>query len=164
MHSNPIQFLGNVFETQRIMVKNVKGSVTVAGGVYALDIRAGDADTSGATDPVRAAQGNIVAVATLDLPGILVITPKAIADGDVGEAIISGPVKARVEGTTAVAKGDRLKANNAQNYLTKASAAAGSVDVGVAIALEAQAVAAVVVIYVIFDGICFNKVINGATT
>jgi hypothetical protein len=164
MHSKTIQFGGDSFEVEKVFVKNVSGTDTVAGGVYALDLGAADSDTSGAADPIRAAQQNLVGVLTANLGGILVVTPKIIKAGEIGEAVISGPVKVLVDGTTDVAKINRLKASNASTSLSKASAAVGSVDIGVGVALEAQAADSAVLIWVLFDGISFNKVINGAVS
>ncbi|HWP40861.1 MAG TPA: hypothetical protein VNL70_08040 [Tepidisphaeraceae bacterium] len=164
MLHNGIQFFGDSFEAEKITVRNVMATATVANGVYALDVTASGGDTSGAADPVRAAAGNIVAVSTANLGTILVITPKPIRPGEVGEAIVRGPAKVLVNGTTDIAKGDRLKASNGSAVLTKASSAAGSTDIGVACAREAFTTDGDGTIKVFFDGICFNKVINGATT
>lgn len=164
MLHNAIQFLGDSVAVEKITVKNVTATDTVAGGVYALDITAIDAETSGASDPVRAGLGHLVAVATANLGGILVVTPKVIKAGELGEAIISGPVKVKVNGTTDIAKGDRLKASNASAVLTKASAAAGSTDIGIGLALQAFATDGDGTIWAIFDGVAFNKVINAAST
>ena len=75
---------------------------------------ASDADTSGATDPISAALANLVAVAAANIGGVLVVTPKIIAAGEMGEAVISGPVKVQRQ-RHAAALGGPLKAVDGQH-------------------------------------------------
>ncbi len=153
MLHNGIQFLGDSFATENIAVKNVTATSAVAGGIYALDIPAADSDTNGAANVVRAELGNLVAVTSANLHGVLAIPSKKILPGETGSAVIAGFVSVKVNGTTDIAKGDRLKASAGSAVLTKAT----TNDVGVGLALEAFTTNADGSIKALFDGVSFNK-------
>lgn len=153
-----MQLLADSFEVQRLTVVNKTGAALVKGGIYALDITKVSATT------LAQQLSYITGAVTANMGGILVVSETTTANGDECQVVVSGPVKALVDGTTDVAIGDRLKAVTATTALVKASAAVGSVDVGVGIALAARATDSAGLLDILFDGECFNKVINGAVS
>jgi predicted RecA/RadA family phage recombinase len=155
-----IQFNGDTMQSSKLGFINRTGGAMVKGGVYALDIVRGNVNSTS----VRTALYNAVTLAAGNIGGILVVAETTTPDGEEGQGVVFGPADVRLDGTTDVAAGDRLKAVSGTTNLAKASAAVGSVDVGVAIALEARTADSVGLQKVIFDGFAFNKVINAAVS
>jgi hypothetical protein len=156
MHAKTgMQYNGDIFETQRVSVLNKTGAALVVGGVYALDLSQSVAATSG--DSLTF----LVAVSANNINGVLVVAETAMAAGDSGLVVLSGRVKVRTNGTTALT--DRLKATAAQNYLAAASSGVGSVDIGVGKPLAVNA-GGPNLVDTLFDGVSFNKVVNGAVS
>jgi len=104
---------------------NKTGSDTVVGGVYSVDLPGDDADsqTSSAADPNKS-QGNVTAVSTADIAaGELIVAEEIVADDAdgrfcEGEGVV---VNVLVDGTTDVAAGDPVKAQNASTSVIKAT-------------------------------------------
>lgn len=130
-----IQFPGgDTFKAGKITITNRTGGDLVQYGVYTVDLL----QTATESTTPQAGLGNIVPTVTanLGMPIVVYDDYKTLADNETGQAVFHGPVRCLVNG--AVAKGDYLKAVNAQTYLTPAGFAAGSVEVAWAIALEAN--------------------------
>jgi hypothetical protein len=129
---------------------NKTGADTVLGGAYSVDLPGDDADskTSSATDPDKS-QGNVTAVSTADIACGQILVSKGIYADDDGGEFVEGEgvvVNALVDGTTDVAAGDALKAQNAGTSFIKATV---GTDRFHAIALKAQTTNSAVLIPVL---------------
>ncbi len=133
-----------ILPTRKIIGINQTGSAMVLGGVYAVDIT-GSAAAS--TDP-DSNLTSIVAVATANLRGFLVVAESAVAAGAAAVFTIVGRVLALVDGTTDVAEGDALIAQNASPNLIKQS----GLFVAAGIALVPQTTNAGTLTDIFFDG------------
>lgn len=102
-------------ERKTIIGTNLTGGAVSVGGVYALDTT----QTNGGSTSADTDMQNIVATATANLRGFLVVALTAIAAGAVGEWLIKGRANVLVDGTTAVAPGDRLIPQNGSPNLVK---------------------------------------------
>lgn len=98
---------------------NRTGGAMVKGGVYALDITRTDATNSIDTD---SSITSVVACATANLRGILVVALDAYAAAAPGRFLVRGLGKVMVDGTTDVLVGDRLIPQNASSSLIKMAA------------------------------------------
>jgi len=133
--------------TERVQVVNQTGAVLVVGGCYALDVT----NTQAVAAPFADTDlYNLVAVATANLRGIMVIADSAIAIGATGNCVLTGRVQALVDGTTNVASGDALIAQNGSPNLIKQGSTATTPACGMALAAQTGVVGTLTDIF--FDG------------
>ena len=133
-------------ERREIVALNQTGGPLTIGGVYSLDITGGAATS---IDP-DSNMGNVVACATANLRGFLVVALAATAAGAPGSFLLRGALNVLVDGTTSVAEGDRLIPQNASPNLIKQ--AATSLVNPCAIAMAVQATAAGTLTMCVFEG------------
>lgn len=129
---------------EEIVAVNRTGAALVVGGMYSLDITGGDATSIDADSNLS----NVVATATANLEGFLVVALQPTADKAVGKFLIRGVDQLLVDGTTDVAEGDRLIPQNASVNVIKATA----LVMPCALALEAQTANAGTLARCYFDG------------
>lgn len=106
-------------DREEITAINRTGSALTAGGVYALDITRTDATNSTDAD---SSLKNVVACATANLRGILVVALGATAAAAAGRFVVKGLCSVLIDGTTDVAVGDKLVPQNASNAVIKQAA------------------------------------------
>jgi hypothetical protein len=133
-----------ILPTEKILGTNRTGATLTLGGVYAIDITGGATES---TDP-DSNTADIVACATGNLRGFLVVADAATVDDAVGVFTLKGRCKALVDGTTDVAEGDALIPQNASPNLIKQA----GLFVACGMALEAQATDAGTLTDIYFDG------------
>lgn len=127
-----------IIDREEITAINRTGAALTAGGVYALDITRTDATNSTDAD---SSLKNVVACATANLRGLLVVALGATAAAAAGRFVIKGRVSALTDGSgTAITVGLRLIPQNASATLVVQSA--GSLVNNCGFALAANALAA----------------------
>src|SRR5690606_30574650 len=102
----------NFDERKHILAGNRTGGTLARRSVAALDTAQGDGDADNATD----GRGNVVACATANLSKLLVVLlDEALADDALGKfALVDPDVEVLVDGTTDVAAGGYLIAQNGE--------------------------------------------------
>lgn len=142
-----LQGLG-IFPTRRLLVTNRTGVTLTKGGVYAIDITGSDSTSIDANSNIS----NLVGVVTGNIKGFLVV-----ADGDTplianatGTVLLEGVIGALVDGTTDVAEGDSLIAQNGSINMIKQGAT--TTTPGCALALDAQTANAGTLTLTYFNG------------
>ncbi len=144
---------------KKIIGTNRTGAALVVGGVYAVDV------TGSATESTTADtnMGNIVACASANLRGFMVVATAATADDADGEFILQGVCQVLVDGGSIdIAEGDALIAQNASPNLI-AQGTSGSPGTGdsqipaCAISLGTQTSSTATLTTVYFDGMALFK-------
>lgn len=126
MFGQAIQFNGDSFESSKMSFINQTGATLVPGQVYALDVpRANSASVN-----ERSGISNLVAVATSNMGGILIVAEQATPAGQAGLGTVMGYTNVYVSGAGSPLQ--NLKAVNGQSYLTAVSSAIGNTDLIVA--------------------------------
>lgn len=141
-----VKFQSAQFDNVSRLGTNKTGAAMVIGGVYALDVARTDASSTDADKAV----GNVVAAATANLRGILVVALEAVPIGGTANFLVKGRTKVLVDGTTDVAALDRLIPQNGSPNLVKQGATSLVNPCG--LALEAQTTDAGTLTDVLFDG------------
>jgi len=143
--------------TRKIIGVNRMGSATVLGGVYAVDVTGSATESTDADSNLT----SIVAVASANMRGWLVVADGVYADNEAGIYTLEGRCQVLVDGTTDITEGLALiPVNAAANLITQG---AGSLLVGCAIALEAYTDTPVVLKDVFFNGDCLFKATTPAS-
>lgn len=135
-----------IFDRLEIIGVNKTGGALTVGGVYSVDVTRGN----GASTDADSGLSNIVAVAAGNLRGFLVVALKATAIGAVDRFLLKGYEKVLLDGTTAIAAGDRLIAAAASINLIQQPAT--SLFVACGFAVNAQGSAGAVLTACYFDG------------
>jgi hypothetical protein len=132
--------------TRKLVGVNRTGAALTIGGVYALDTTWTDATNSTDAD---SALTNIVSVATANLRGFNVIAENAAEAAAQCTVLVTGRISALVDGTTDVAVGDPLIAQNGSINLVKQGT---STTPASGIALEARTTNAGTLTDIFYDG------------
>jgi hypothetical protein len=135
-----------IFDRVEVLGLNKTGGALTVGGVYALDV----SRINGASVDQDTALSDVVATAAGNLRGFLVVALAATANNTVGRFLLKGFDKVLLDGTTAIAAGDRLIPAAASINLIQQPATSLFVPCGFAVNAQGSAGAVLTAAY--FDG------------